>query len=79
MNKPQYSYSRIELYEKCPRAYKVIYLDKIPRVTTEALKIGTALHGLVADYLNRLIVLGHPTDWEWARGATPKNDLGDLG
>ena len=79
MKKPQYSYSRIDLYEKCPRAFKVIYLDKIPRAKSDALEIGTALHGLVADYLSRLITLGHPTDWEWARGATPKNGLEDVG
>ena len=23
--------------------------------------------------------MGHPTDWEWARGATPKNGLEDVG
>src|SRR5512139_4000342 len=79
MINPQYSFSRIDLFQKCPRAYRVVYLDKIPRASNDALEIGTALHGLVADYLNRLIVLGHHTDWEWARRAAPKNSLEDVG
>jgi hypothetical protein len=79
MKKPQYSFSRIDIYSRCPWAYRTIYLDKIPRAKSDALEIGTTLHDLVADYLNRLIVLGHPTDWEWARGATPKNGIEDVG
>jgi PD-(D/E)XK nuclease superfamily len=74
-----YSFSKIDTYSRCPRSFKIIYLDQIPRTKSEALEIGTALHGMVADYLNRLLVLGHSTDWEWARGATPKNGLEDLG
>jgi len=78
MEKRQYSFSRIDLYQKCPHAFKVVYLNKIPRAKSEALEIGTTLHSLVADYLNRLIVIGHPTDWEWAKGATPKTGLADV-
>lgn len=77
MKKKQYSYSRIDLYEKCPHAFKVAYLDKIPRVQNEALEVGTRLHGLVADYLIRLITLGQSTDWDWARGAAPRDGLAD--
>ena len=75
--KPQYSFSRLDLYEKCPHAFKTVYLDKIPRAKSEALEVGTRLHGLVADYLARLIALGQSTDWDWARGATPQDGLAD--
>jgi len=77
MNKPQYSFSRLDLYERCPWAYKTVYLDRIPRAKNEARETGQLLHGLVADYLNRLIATGQPTDWDWARGATPKEALAD--
>jgi len=77
MNKPQYSFSRLDLYERCPWAYKTVYLDRIPRAKNEALETGQLLHGLVADYLNRLIATGQPTDWDWARSATPKEALAD--
>jgi hypothetical protein len=77
MKKSQYSFSRLDLYERCPWAYKTVYLDRIPRTKNEARETGQLLHGLVADYLNRLIATGHPTDWDWARGATPKEALSD--
>jgi hypothetical protein len=77
MKPPQYSFSRLDLYEKCPHAFKTVYLDKIPRARSEALEVGTRLHGLVADYLVRLIALGQSTDWDWARGATPRDGLAD--
>jgi hypothetical protein len=78
MKKPQYSFSRLDLYERCPWAYKTVYLDHIPRTKNEARETGQLLHGLVADYLNRLIATGQPTDWDWARGATPKEALTDV-
>jgi hypothetical protein len=78
MNKPQYSFSRLDLYERCPWAYKTVYLDHIPRAKNEARETGQLLHGLVADYLNRLIATGQPTDWDWARGATPKETVVDV-
>lgn len=77
MKKPQYSFSCLDLYERCPWAYKTVYLDRFPRAKNEARETGQLLHGLVADYLNRLIATGQPTDWDWARGATPKEALSD--
>lgn len=77
MKNQQYSFSRLDLYERCPWAYKTVYLDKIPRAQSEALAVGTRLHGLVADYLVRLINLGRSTDWDWARGAAPRDGLAD--
>jgi len=78
MNKPQYSFSRLDLYERCPWAYKTVYLDRIPRAKNEARETGQLLHGLVADYLNRLIATGQPTDWDWARGALPNEAMADV-
>ena len=77
MNKPQYSFSRLDLYERCPWAYKTVHLDHIPRAKNEARETGQLLHVLVADYLDRLISTGQPTDWDWARGAAPKEALPD--
>ena len=42
--KPQYSFSRLDLYERCPWAYKTVYLDKIPRAGNEARESGQLLH-----------------------------------
>ena len=77
MDKPQYSFSRLDLYERCPWAYKTVYLDHIPRAKNEARETGQLLHSLVADYLNRLIATGQLTDWDWARGALPNEAMAD--
>jgi len=71
--KPKYSVSRIDLYQRCPWAFKTVYLDKLPRTADEARATGQLLHSLVADYLERLIATGQATDWMWARLATPRN------
>jgi len=78
MKNQQYSFSRLDLYERCPWAYKTVHIDKIPRVKSEALQTGTVMHQLVADYLDRLIASDQLTDWEWARGATPKEPIAQV-
>ncbi|MFP3869040.1 MAG: PD-(D/E)XK nuclease family protein [Desulfobacteraceae bacterium] len=78
MQNPSYSYSRLEMHEKCPWAYKLIYLDKIPRQASEALTIGRTMHKLIADYLVRLIVQKQATDWEWAEKVTPLHGPEDV-
>ena len=78
MKNPQYSFSRLDLYERCPWAYKTVHIDKIPRAKSEALQTGTVMHQLVADYLDRLIASAQFTDWEWARGATPKEPVAQV-
>jgi hypothetical protein len=79
MKKRQYSFSRLDLYGRCPWAYKTVHIDKIPRAESEALQTGTVMHQLVADYLDRLITLNQATDWDWARrGVTPKEALAQL-
>jgi CRISPR/Cas system-associated exonuclease Cas4 (RecB family) len=77
--KRQYSVSRLNLYDRCPWAFKTVYLDSIPRAADEARETGTVLHRLIADYLNRLVATGQPTDWDWARGATPRECVSQLG
>ncbi len=74
--KPGYSWSALELFhgneeggvtgKGCPLAYKLIRLDKIPRGENDALVTGRVTHKIIADYLNRLIITGQVTDWEWA-------------
>ena len=76
--KKQYSFSRLDLYDKCPWAYKKIVLDGVPRVSNEAMVTGKVLHALIADYLLRLINLKQQTDWEWAEGAAPKDASPDV-
>ncbi|MDD2904632.1 MAG: PD-(D/E)XK nuclease family protein [Syntrophales bacterium] len=74
----QYSFSRLDLYDKCPWAYKKIFLDGIPRASNEAMVTGKMLHALIADYLLRLISKKQQTDWEWAEGAAPKDASPDV-
>ena len=76
--KPKYSVSRLDLYERCPWAFKTVYLDKIPRVANEARATGQTMHVMIADYLERLISLGQPTDWAWARLAAPGDGHPDI-
>jgi hypothetical protein len=78
MNNQQYSFSRLDLYDRCPWAFKTVYRDKIPRAKSEALQTGTVMHQLVADYLGRLIASAQLTDWEWARGAIPKEPIAQV-
>src|SRR5574340_1116006 len=76
--KPTYSFSKLETDEKCPWAYKKIYLDRVPRAETEPLVIGKTLHDLTAQYLERLIGAQLQTDWSYAEGLTPKEAPADV-
>ena len=67
-HKNSYSFSRLELYDHCPWAYKKIVLDKLPRMPSEAMLTGKILHSLIAEYLTHLISHNLQTDWEWAEG-----------
>jgi hypothetical protein len=78
MKNSQYSVSRLDLYERCPWAYKTVHIDRIPRAKSEALQTGTVMHQLVANYLERLIASAQFTDWEWAREATPKEPVAQV-
>ena len=61
-----YSYSRLELYDSCPWAYKKVHVDGIKRPTNEALETGKTVHDRIAGYLERLIHTNNRTDWQWA-------------
>ena len=74
----QYSFSRLDLYEKCPWAYKKVIQEGLPRISNEAMVTGKTVHALIADYLVRLISQKQQTDWEWAEGADPKDALPDI-
>jgi hypothetical protein len=76
--KPSYSFSKLETAEKCPWAYKKIYIERLPRSETEPLVIGKMLHGLTAQYLDRLIGSQLQTDWAYAEGLTPKEAPADV-
>ncbi|TLQ49302.1 NTP-binding protein [Ruoffia tabacinasalis] len=46
--KPQYSYSRVDLYDRCPYHFKLRYIDKLTELTNytgdNPLLLGTAMH-----------------------------------
>jgi hypothetical protein len=61
-----YSFSRLELYDKCPWAYKTVHIDGFKRKSNEAADTGRNLHERIAGYLERLIHSKYRTDWQWA-------------
>ena len=73
-----YSFSRLDLFGRCPFAFQKIYLEKIPRAESEPLKIGSMVHKLAAKYLDRLIAAGLQTDWEFAEQLTPVGAPADV-
>jgi hypothetical protein len=76
--KRSYSFSKLETAEKCPWAYKKIYIERLPRAETEPLVIGKMLHDLTSRYLDRLIEAQLQTDWEYAAGLTPQEAPADV-
>jgi CRISPR/Cas system-associated exonuclease Cas4 (RecB family) len=46
-----WSYSSLTLYEKCPHAYKLRYLDKCKEPPNPAMERGTAIHTEIEGYL----------------------------
>ena len=63
---PSYSFSRLDLFGRCPFAFRKIYVEKIPRAASDALIIGSTVHEVVASYLEHLIHHSLVTDWAWA-------------
>jgi|GEM_PF-843845 hypothetical protein len=62
-----YSHSALEMFDSCPWAYKKVRLDRIPRAASDPLIIGSTVHDIVAQYLQRLVNTRQQTDWEWAK------------
>lgn len=50
-----YSYSRLDLYNSCPLAYKRRYIEKRPEQRSAALLIGSAFHAAAAAYVGHLV------------------------
>jgi putative RecB family exonuclease len=79
-----YSYSRIASFDKCPRAYRYRYLDKIPEAFTSVeAHMGRAVHGALAWLYETRESDAEPTlpdllgkfDEEWTAGLTPRVKL----
>jgi len=48
-----WSYSALALYETCPRAYKLRYIDKIKDLGNEAMDRGNKVHSQLEDFLQK--------------------------
>lgn len=68
----KYSPSSIDLFRKCPWAFKMVKVEYVAREETEALVIGRMIHELIETYLNALYAAGLDTDWKLAESLTPK-------
>lgn len=64
-----YSYSRLDLYDGCPRAYKLRYIDKRQEAPSEALETGSEVHEWIAAYNKHLVEEDLRTNLDWIRGA----------
>jgi len=64
--RPTYSFTKLNTFDNCPGAYKLIYQDKRPRVELDIRNIGIQAHELQAKYLAHLFHRGIATDWEFA-------------
>lgn len=50
-----FSFTRLELYNTCPQAYKNKYIDRIPERESEAVQVGRITHEIIAAYDNYLL------------------------
>lgn len=57
-----YSYSRLNLFDACPRLYKLKYIDKVPEAPSVPLEIGKLVHQIIAAYDMHLLDNGLQTD-----------------
>lgn len=62
---PAYSYSRLQLFDRCPFAWKCRYVDEVPEIKSESLITGSDLHEFLASYINHCIKEGVQTDLEY--------------
>lgn len=46
-----YSYSKIDTYIKCPLQFKFEYIDNLPKVKSDFLKVGEIMHAISGEYL----------------------------
>ena len=52
------SYSRLSSYDKCPRKFKLVYMDGNVAPSGRAAQVGKLVHEVLADYLREKIVEG---------------------
>lgn len=64
-----YSYSKLNLYDGCPRAFHERYIEKRPEVESDALKLGSEVHEWIAEYNKHLVRAGTSTDLAFLRDA----------
>jgi hypothetical protein len=50
-----WSYSRLELYERCPLAFKLKHIDKTPEAQSPAMERGDRIHKEIAAYLQKKV------------------------
>lgn len=73
-----YSYSRLDLYEGCPLAYKYRYIDKRQEAPSEALERGSEVHEWIAAYVKHLIEKDLRTDLDWIREASATLEVKEI-
>lgn len=73
-----YSYSRLEVYEGCPLAYKFQYKDKRQQLPSEALEDGSETHDWLAAYNKYLLEKNLKTDLDWIRGANATPEVKEI-
>jgi len=57
-----YSYSRLNLFESCPAAFHLKYVQKIPEAAGDALAFGSLFHKIIATYSQHCLDQGVATD-----------------
>lgn len=60
------SYSALDLYEKCPRRYRIERVERRKAAPGPALLVGSAVHAAIAAYIRHLRDEGLATDVTWA-------------
>ncbi len=73
-----YSYSRLDLYDGCPLAFKRRYVDKRQEMPSEALEDGSETHDWIASYNKYLLAKDLRTDLDWIRGANASPEVKEI-
>jgi len=62
-----WSHTRLQTYARCPRSYRLRYLDGVESTPTIALTRGLLLHEFAEAYGRHCVIAGLERDWRWAR------------
>ena len=60
-----YSAAKIELFDRCPLAYRLKYIDKVPEVAPEIYLEGRAFHQVAERYVTWCLEHGRRTDFDY--------------